>query len=382
MVFPRLFADPLALGVLGGTILLAAAARILEPWSTRAVWVVWWGLLVYALAIAAAYLLRLDATDPDLRAMRAIRRRILGHLSRYLTGGRRPGQEAVAQVRSQVRMSFDQEITPAFGLLVEWKNDLRGELKRIQAGKLAPSSPEFAGRVRALFEARESAVQGAVHIATRADAELYALLSELERGGPINALGGWKQTLDQLQQCFVSPPSPGEAPQEPVLAEPSGPEPDRPEAIAPEDMTRIVSQALRDLNKTVRLQRSDLIQLLPRTLGAARRRWAPRNETAPTPEEQAHALGDVLNAAIDRLGPQERGDSVRARQDVHYKILHEEYRLGMSTAHVMLRLNVGDAQFFRWRHEAVSAVAADLLAHEGHLAGGPVANPTAMDYLG
>lgn len=382
MVFPRLFADPLALGVLGATILFASAARILEPWSTRAVWVLWWGLLVYALAIAAAHLLRRDATDPDLRAIHAIRRRILGQLSHYLTGGRRPGQEAVAQVRSQVRMSFDEEIMPAFGLLVEWKNDLRGELKRIQVGKSAPPSPEFAARVRALFEARESAVQEAVNIATRADAELYALLGELERGGPIDVLGGWKQALDRLQQCFVSPPSPGEAPQEPVPVELSASGPADSEATAPEDMTRIVSQALRDLNKTVRLQRSDLIQLLPRTLGAARGRWAPRNEHVPTPEEQAHALADVLNAAIDRLGPQDGSDLVRTRQDVHYKILHEEYRLGMSTAHIMLRLNVGDAQFFRWRHEAVSAVAADLLGREEHLVGGPVANPTAMDYLG
>jgi hypothetical protein len=148
--------------------------------------------------------------------------------------------------------------------------------------------------------------------------------------------------------------------------------------IASEDVARLVSQALRDLDKTGRLAQSELIAVLPRSLAATR----PSPSTAngpPTPEEQAHALAKVLNTAIDRLN--EAGRPTEKRQDIHYKILDEEYRRGLSPTQIMVRLEVTDATFFRWRNEAVAAVARELLAREDRLRLRGAENPTAMDYL-
>jgi hypothetical protein len=152
-------------------------------------------------------------------------------------------------------------------------------------------------------------------------------------------------------------------------------------AIAFDDVVRLVGQALRDLDKTGRLAQSELITLLPRTLAATRASKSTGNNPA-TPEEQAHALAEVLNTAVDRLKPYDAGRPSEKRQDAHYKILHEEYRLGMPPTQIMVRLEVTDATFFRWRNEAVSAVARELMAREDRLRLRGADDPTAMDYLG
>jgi len=405
MPFPRVLADPMAISVLGASLALAAGVQIVEPWSGRAPWVVGWGLAAYALAAAASFLLRAEARDSHLRAMHAIRRRMLSRLANYYVGGNRPGQPQIVQLRDQTRAAFDEEIMPPLRLLVERRNDRRTELARIEARVSGRPDADFIERLRSMSDADEAALERASQLSANADTQLFSLLESLERGGGPDAVPTWQGELDRVhihlaEALRPSPPRPFELAaaqtRSAVTEDPPG-EDGTHEEIAParegppaepapsmlsEDVVRLVSQGLRDLNKTGRLAQSELISLLPRTLRSARATWTSGNSQA-TPDEQAHALAEVLNTAIDRLKPSDAAASgSEKRQDVHYKILHEEYRLGMSPTHIMVRLEVTDATFFRWRNEAVSAVARELIAREDRLRLRGADDPTAMDYLG
>jgi len=130
----------------------------------------------------------------------------------------------------------------------------------------------------------------------------------------------------------------------------------------PEDWVRPVEVALRHLNSPGVLSNSELISRMPRTLEASRRQWGQGSMLDPTPLDQARALGEVLNAAIDALKPVHADDD--AAEALQYLILHEEYRLGMETKHITVRHAISEATFHRYRRAAVRAVAGHIKSRE------------------
>ena len=125
-----------------------------------------------------------------------------------------------------------------------------------------------------------------------------------------------------------------------------------------EEIAKLAAHALRSLNNLPALGRSPLIAQLPRTLARYYEGGAPEDQVV-SPSEQARCLRRVLLEAIDSL---KADDS--AEEPLHYQILQEEYVLGRPNTQVMTRHHIAERTFFRYRHEAVRALAAELVRRE------------------
>lgn len=152
-----------------------------------------------------------------------------------------------------------------------------------------------------------------------------------------------------------------------VIVRRPGPVPPSPEPANGRHFAELVEHSLRHLRDLATLAGSELIALLPRTLGAASGRANTGPSMDPTPLEQARALARVLNEAIDRL---KLASADEPAAGLEYEILHQEYRERRPTAQIWRRLNIAEATFHRHRRAAIQALAEDLRKGEEVLAAG------------
>jgi hypothetical protein len=125
-------------------------------------------------------------------------------------------------------------------------------------------------------------------------------------------------------------------------------------------------EALRHLGSPAALSNCGLITAIPKTL--ARTRGDSETLEATTPIEQARLLRLILDAAIERLRLAEGAGSPHDIEALQYVILHEEYVLGRPNNYIMTHHSISETTFFRYRRQAIVALASDLAAQESLLA--------------
>jgi hypothetical protein len=137
------------------------------------------------------------------------------------------------------------------------------------------------------------------------------------------------------------------------------------------ELVPMVEEALRKLNNPAALASCELIQGLPHTLSATHSENGAGVLLHPTPLDQAHLLREALGRAIERLkpGPTKQSDQHAGRpESLHYDVLHEEYVQGLTTRAVMMRHNIAESTFHRYRRDAIRVLAQELLRQEELLA--------------
>ena len=128
-------------------------------------------------------------------------------------------------------------------------------------------------------------------------------------------------------------------------------------------------EALRHLRSPAALSSCGLITAIPKTLASARGDGGTLEAT--TPIEQARLLRLILDAAIERLRLAEGSTSPQDLEALQYVILHEEYVLGRPNSYIMTHHSISETTFFRYRRQAIVALASDLAAQESLLAPKP-----------
>jgi hypothetical protein len=134
--------------------------------------------------------------------------------------------------------------------------------------------------------------------------------------------------------------------------------------ISEEHVVRLTELALRRLNNPAALAQCQLVDHLPRTLAAARRREGDGGSDGATPLEQAQALRDVLAASIERLRPADQDRPRGAPGALQYSILREEYLLGKPNNQIIVRHGISESTFHRNRREAIAMLARELMRRE------------------
>jgi hypothetical protein len=184
-------------------------------------------------------------------------------------------------------------------------------------------------------------------------------------------------TIDrQRRHDPVPPPAPPDY--QPV---PPKPDPIPPPLPEPKEFEKLVEHALRNLSRPTVLSKSLLIDELRCTLAQARtRRLGVSAE--PTPLVQAQLLREVVIAGIDRLKPIDAPGV--EKQVLVYRILHDQYVLGLPTRAIWMKQSIGESTLHRWRGDGVEALADELRRQELALRDGRSGfrNPVALDYLG
>lgn len=127
--------------------------------------------------------------------------------------------------------------------------------------------------------------------------------------------------------------------------------------VSADHLVRLTEAALRRLNNPAALARCGLAEQLPRTLAA-------RGAEAGTPLERAHALRELLIAAIERLKPPDRLPA-GAPGALQYHILREEYVLALPNKQIVARHAISESTFHRQRREAIAILAQELGKQEG-----------------
>ena len=143
-------------------------------------------------------------------------------------------------------------------------------------------------------------------------------------------------------------------------SEDPGPDPTEDQEPEPDSQGHyaFVQEALRRLDDTAALSRSQLISLLPRTLthiGVA---------SPPTALEKAQSLREALIAAIERLKPPGDAVGLASPPALQYHILHEAYVQRRPVAYILTRLSIAEATYFRNRKAAIDALTRHLLSRE------------------
>jgi hypothetical protein len=351
-----------------------------------------WGAIACAASLAVAARARPGAASPVLRAFQSGRGTIVAEIQRLRRDPAVQRNAELVQVLTDALTILDDEIAPALRQLADSETDFRHHLALYAAGRLPRPHPDALERLESNRARQRDGMESAVQRIAGAEATFFALIHRVHDPGVVAQAREWLGELraihadlgdvlrgpaDEpepiLRLAAASPPSAKSVPA-PGLLRPGATSVPAPGLLTPDEaadqakkqLTKLVEEALRQLNKPGSLASSELTTRVPRTLAATRKQWSQGSLLEPTPLEQAQALGEVLNAAIDRLKPARADDQAPAA--LQYEVLHLEYRLGMETKHVADRLHIGDATFFRYRRAAIQAVAEDLRSREEALA--------------
>ncbi len=358
-----------------GTLLATAVAALptLDPWSSRASWILTAGLAGYIASVLVVA--RWPSSSPEARRIRATRRQVARRLTEQ---SRAASGETRTQLRRLARAALariDEEIVPPFLGLVGHNIDLKKQLARYDASLPAPAAGSLQ-RLRDIYAHRRAATEHCVQQAVDAETRLMALLQEPDERAVVAQLEGWTERLQdltiELGRALILPPLPSSWPSDSPDAlnteDEEAPTPSEEEPqLAPEpdaDFVELVDRVLKHLNKPTHLTKSGLAARLPQSIRAIRRQWSPTQAGDATSLERAHALRQLLVDAIEQLKPADSDSSTRALQ---YHILHKKYVLEQEVKHIVIRHDISESTFFRERVLAVRAVADDLWQQERRL---------------
>jgi hypothetical protein len=380
---------PVAVALLAGSLLVAgslASLPTLATWSERALAFVLLGLSGYAAAVLVVS--RWPPVPPELLRVNIARRnigRLLKEREKTTLQETRPEWLGSG---AEVLLKIDEEITPALVLLLNRRADLARYLAAHEQGQRPALDIEVLQRLHDMRTRQDEAASTCVRRIVNAEATLVALVQNRDDASLahqlralVDQLGTLHASLaDSLESRPLQPTAvtdvPLIPPQEPEIAagEPADQRPRQPEQPNLEELVKV---ALQDLNKPDALARCELATHLPQTIRAIRKRWGEAPDAEATPLEQSHALREAVLAGIERLNVSSGENSPPPLQ---YDILREEYVLGMSTKHIMVRHAISEATLHRRRQEGVRALAAELATRERLLT--RRSDPVALDYLG
>jgi hypothetical protein len=387
MIWRQSLGHPVGLALLGGGALLAGLLALLPAlaaWSERAPAMLLVGLAAYGATAGVAA--RWPASPQELRRLRAARReiaRLLTERHRPLTPDLRPEWDDLA---SEALLEIDEEIAPALVQLLIRTADLNRHLTAYEDTRRHPPDPLVLEDLWGIHTRQRAAIATCVQRVVNSEAALLALLQEPGDAGLLDRLRRWVGDLaalhSELALALTGPPV--VLPEhQPVIPTPEEHEDER---SAPDLSVRLaerpgfedlVREALRHLNKLADLAECGLIACLPCTLREILRGKRPADRDESTPLERAQALREVLVAAIERLDP---GDKEVTDEALQYRVLREEYILGMSTKYIWARHAISDSTLHRRRREGLHALAKELSTRERILA--QRVNPVALDDLG
>lgn len=352
---------------------LVATIPALDRWSDRSTWVLVVGFAAYA---ACAYgVARWPPSPPDLRLLRAIRRKVGRLLRARAEVAPLEVRPELEQLAGSARERIQDEISPAFRALLERTSQLGAEIATYGRTRHAPD-PELQEGLRAIQAYYDEAKAACIRRAVNGEAKLVAMLEERDwtvlvqrvRHWVDDDIGGLQRALDE---ALAGPPvgvdqsAATEAGKGSVLKGRTPEHRSRASEALPEDLVEILEGALRSLNKLGTLAQTELAERLPRSL-AARRSLS-----------KGQALNELLVEGIKRL---KVDDPETDAQAAEYEILWREYVREMTTVAIMIHLSISESTFYRWRHDAVLALAQDLWQQEQRVTGRY--DPVAMDYLG
>jgi hypothetical protein len=393
---------PFGLYFLALSLALAAAILLLPPLrppADRAIWMLGLGALSYLATITVLLIFPGGPMFTELESVGATRDAIAS-LARDLArrdGVDGPSALTLALNRAVVRL--DDEIIPALRQLLSRARDLGRQLDLYASGKLQEPDPAFVERLQAIHYRQRHAAGECARQAANAHAALVALLQEGDDDQRIEEqaselAGGLLAIHDALVELlagdgkdatpeappFLTLPLDGrgddgqeEPPLSLTLPRKGGGDAGRQvgdvsETVALDGLQRLTEEALKSLNNPLQLASCALVGRLPQSIALARTECDPNARAEATSLEQAQALRQTIAASIERLKPASNGNAAHEPEALHYQILWNEYVMGMSAKHVMIRLSLPESTFHRYRREAVAALARELKEQEDQTA--------------
>ena len=364
----------------GGMRFLPALERSLERWSGQALWILLWGLAVYAVAVVALRLSRPAPSAPELRQLEAIRRMMQARLTERRTAEGGTSSE-LTHVLADAIAQLDRQVRPALQQLLERQGELTDHLAHYDAGTLPLPEPVVLDRLRAIYDRQRAAIEECVQQASNAGGTLAALLQDGDDANVATRARAWAGDLlnlydaigevlrgdrasDELGRLYEHgagrPSVPGAAPNS-LQAD------DRGHGASEENLLPLVQEALRHVNSPSVLSDCALARCIPHTLAVASSAGDGGLVGQPMPLDEAQALRSALVATIERLRPPREGVRPEAPEAHQYHILHDAYVLGRATSSIMVRHAISESTFHRHRREAVAAAARHLETQEGLL---------------
>ena len=157
----------------------------------------------------------------------------------------------------------------------------------------------------------------------------------------------------------------------PAASSPERPGSALPEADPPvppggaEDAVLYMQEALRRLNNPAALGDCALAHRLPKTI-AAFGEALPDPATERTSLYRARALRAAIVGGIEELRAS-GGHGLSEVESLRYTILHEEYVLGRPNQQIIMRHNISESTFHRYRREASRLLGQELARREQSL---------------
>jgi hypothetical protein len=383
------FLHPVGLTVLGVSFALTIAVNVvpaLYSWSSRSVWLVVWGLVLYGAVVAAQRLLP-AATPPardELLSLLNIRDQIAGRLVRLREPSARLRRRELETVLEDALRQIDEEITPSMRQVLERNAELAEYLAKLESGKLPLPEPMFLARVRTIYERQRATIAACVQQAANAAAALEAILQEMNDATVSEQAQAWAEDLaivhDALREVISDYPQAEQAPErsQPTTSAPppaSGVPDDRPKLEDGESQpgdatvldTLLVTIALRRLHNAALLAESELISRLPHTMLETLHLRLNGESADPSPSERAQALQKFLIDGIEALKPLDRDDGITP-QSMQYRILREEYVDGHPTQWIETRYHISESKLHRDRRRAINLLTGNLVKQEERMA--------------
>jgi hypothetical protein len=358
-----------ALVILTASLTLAGVMALRDPRAPALAFaVLGWGTLACAVAMGIGPRSQGEVVEhipPRLVPIRAAHAAVIAQLQSRATAH---GYAELVSLLRDGLATLNEEIIPALRQLMAREDDYTKHFGLYESGELPTPDPGVLEHLRTSHMRQREAIESSIRRLVSAEARLFPSIHQLPDPNVRTEVEVWLQELETIHRSLAD-----------ALRTPGNVEPSLPADIQPvpavdpatgQDRERIaglVQQALHHLNKPSALARCELIHYLERTIEATRASWSTGPLPEATPLEQAQALRAVLNGAIDRLKNAGDADSPAPQ----YQILHREYREGMQTSHIATRLSIAPSTLFRWRAEAVKAIAEDLWTREEALATKP-----------
>jgi hypothetical protein len=358
--------------ILAASVALAGMTALRDPRAPGLSFaVLGWGMVAAAVAIGLS--IRTAPPEPMPARLARIRGAHDAAIGKLQSAAASAGVDDLTSCLREGLVTLDEEIIPALRQLMARETEYTEHLTLYESGELPTPDPGVLQHLHTSHARQRQAIESSIQGLSTAEARLFSLAHQPPSPNVAGEVDLWLRELASIHRSLAEalrspnnavPPLVSEVQPAPpteldsALQRPSLTDEDR------ERFTKVVQQALHHLNKPSALAHCELVGHLRRTIEATRASWSTGPLSEATPLEEAQALRAVLNSAMDRLRPAGDAESTAPQ----YQILHREYREGMQTSHIATRLSVSSATLFRWRADAVKAIAEDLLKREEALA--------------
>jgi hypothetical protein len=352
----------LSLGLAVAMVLIDALEEA-RGWAPVVVGIGVFGYLVSAVAVSVT---RPTPRSPEMRRLDSVRRMIKSKFNERKGSEKRP-YSPLTRTLGEAHSHLDRRIMPAIEELLEKQKQLAFDLKSFEDGTVDTPDAGQLERLKRMHSRRKATIEECVQQASNSASTLIEMLQTDQSDTVAIEAAAWARrildTYEAIELVMRGAEEREDGDDETEISEPLA---GAASVLTAKSLYDPLQRTLRRLNPATNLIDCELMGMLPCLVQS---HCIDGNSTpdgssfTPTPIEKAQAVRAVIVEAIETMRPQTQV-SISDPVAMHYVILNEQYIIGRSVAHIIVRLSIAETAYYRHRRKAIEVLATELVEME------------------